>query len=214
MYKNLAQGRELDGDVLRQRRDLYATALGLILFHLAGAGLRDDAVLTTVPVHLARPEVLYWAAFAALLYFLFRYWMVAPSALERFDQEWRLQTLGSGKYLGLLQRIAARYLENSNDVLNYVRAGMIPDFDLKARTIRWNQFQNLRRGGQPVIPGLVKARVGVSMIDDEFEVLQAARRRGFVRAVFFERTAMDIMAPYVIAFVAILFVIYSLLHNL
>ena len=52
------------------------------------------------------------------------------------------------------------------------------------------------------------------MIDDEFEVLQAARRRGFVRAVFFERTAMDIMAPYVIAFVAILFVIYSLLHNL
>lgn len=205
VYKNIARNRELEGDVLRQRRDLYATSLGLILFHLAGARLRDDAVLTTVPVHLTKPSVLYWAVWAALFYFLFRYWMVAPPAIARFKDEWRIQTLASKKYRQLVANYAARSIRVNDErkrALNLISSGSIPDYADGDPPIRWNDFKNLKNSANPTIAGIRGDTV--PFIESERDDLCAAKRRGFVRAIFLERTATDVIAPYILALLAVI----------
>jgi hypothetical protein len=202
VYKNIAKERELEGDVLRQRRDLYATSLGLILFHLAGARLRDDAVLTAVPVHLARPDVLYWAAWAAMFYFLFRYWMVAPAIVARFQEEWRIQTLASKKYRQLVIEYASHCTQDSSKISHYVSSGVIPNYASQHPYIQWNDLRNLRNWPLSSAVGPIQATT-VQLSEHELESLRAAVRRGFVRAVFFERTASDVIAPYLVAAIAI-----------
>lgn len=90
--KNIAKREDIDPGVLRQRRDFYAIAIGLLLFNLAGGHLNPDATFATLlPIKFAVPQVLFWAAWFGFGYFLWRFWLMEPNGLDQFWKEVGLQ---------------------------------------------------------------------------------------------------------------------------
>lgn len=90
--KNIANRQDIDSGTLRQRRDFYAFGIGLLLFNLAGGYLSPDAAqVTLLPIKFSNPEILYWVAWGGFVYFLWRFWLMAPPAWRQFAQEIGLQ---------------------------------------------------------------------------------------------------------------------------
>lgn len=59
-----------------ERRNLFVTSAGFVLFELAGGEIKDDVVLIqVVNVEFQRPDVLAVAAWIVLFWFAYRYWV-------------------------------------------------------------------------------------------------------------------------------------------
>jgi hypothetical protein len=95
----------MPADVLRQRRDLYALAIGLELYNLAGGKLvADTAFGSLLPLSLSDPHYLLAAAWIGFFYFWFRFWLISevkPFGAFVSDVRWQ-----AGDSL-IVRRIAA-----------------------------------------------------------------------------------------------------------
>lgn len=77
--KNLAGRTDIDGGVLRQRRDFYAIAIGLLLFQLAQGSVEHTNTLGgMLPLKFENPCWFLWAAWVGFFYFMLRYQLMAP----------------------------------------------------------------------------------------------------------------------------------------
>ena len=69
-------------DVLRQRRNLIAVAVGLTLYEISGGQPKDTPTFMGL-VNFSNPDVLIYFAWLTLLYFTWRYWIhTAPHRLR------------------------------------------------------------------------------------------------------------------------------------
>ncbi|WP_159016601.1 hypothetical protein [Cognatiluteimonas profundi] len=107
--RNLANRSDIPADVLRQRRDLYSLAIGLLLFNLARGGFVDQAAVGSVfSVHLGRPIYILAAAWVGFFYFWMRFWLISeegPYDSYLYDVKWQA---GDSK---AIRRIAASFVE-------------------------------------------------------------------------------------------------------
>lgn len=216
-FKNLFKERELGGDLLRQRRDFYAISLGLILFHLAGGMMKDTATLSTLPVKLAHPQVLYWSAWVSFAYFGWRYWVLDPGSWDRFREEWDRQSRASTEF----RRLCERWLKvcdptdqnavaQATDLLAQYRPlfpavkGDVP--------VELTQMWHLTSHR----PEAVRPPLRTSVRPEDLGPLRRAKRRGFLRAILLERTATDLLLPYMMGAAAIIVSIITTLtgHSL
>lgn len=79
--RNIAGREDIASDALRQRRDLYAIAIGLCIYNLAGGYvLTDTTVASIIPVKLAHPWVVLAAAWLGFGYFWWRFWLISGPA--------------------------------------------------------------------------------------------------------------------------------------
>ncbi len=203
-FKNLCKDRELTGDLLRQRRDFYAISLGLILFHLAGGGMRDSATLSAMPVKLLHPAVLYWSAWVSFVYFAWRFWVLDPGSVTRFRQEWNRQARATGAF----HRLCLEWMkecvggkaqtEEIRSLLSHAR----PPFPhiAEGAHVDFHEFESLQEGGHHFI----KQVSSVTVKRKDLWRLRVARAFGFLRAIFLERTASDLLLPYVLGGAAII----------
>lgn len=78
--KNTLNRQDVPADVLRQRRDLFATSFILLLFYIAGGHLPDTASATGLAfgIKFDRPWILLAAIWVAHLYFWLRFWLLSP----------------------------------------------------------------------------------------------------------------------------------------
>lgn len=203
-FKNLCNGRELDGDLLRQRRDFYAISLALIVFHLAGGGMRDSATLSTLPVKLAHPEVLYWSAWVSFAYFAWRFWVLDPGCLARFKEEWERQSRVTHDYYRVCLMWAKRGASDGT-VEQRLRGVLVknrPAFPEIAEGIPVSLYE-LRS----LLSDKTYYQDGVTATpieEQEIRMLRIAKARGLLRALFLERTASDLILPYVLGGLAVL----------
>lgn len=203
-FKNLCEGRELAGDLLRQRRDFYAISLGLILFHLAGGVMKDTATLSTLPATLAHPQVLYWSAWVSFAYFAWRYSVLVPDCGKRFREEWRRQARASHTFHLVCLRWARRCtagkakLQRLTEQLAHSRPEL-PDASEGVR-VDLDALWSLYTGEllETVNPHSV-----TTVEKEDIPSLRIARLVGFIRAIFLERTASDLILPYVTGAAAI-----------
>lgn len=107
--RNLAARDDIPADALRQRRDLYALAIGLFLYDLAGGHLKAETAFGSVlPVALSDPHYLLTAAWVGLFYFWFRFWLVSEARpIRDFMEDVRWQAGDSQT----IRRIAAEVVD-------------------------------------------------------------------------------------------------------
>jgi len=87
--RNIAGRKDIAADALRQRRDLYALAIGLTVFHCAGGTISAGASFGGIlPVSLARPWVFEVAAWIGFFYFWIRFWLISEGKpFEDFKED-------------------------------------------------------------------------------------------------------------------------------
>lgn len=80
-------GANVRHDIDKERRDLYAVSLVLLIYQLAGGSLHDVSITPIGSVRFGAPEVLVTAAWASYAYFLWRFWLAAQGAWGRFRDD-------------------------------------------------------------------------------------------------------------------------------
>ncbi len=85
--KTTEELKENRGDYfIRQRRNLFSLSVGLTIFELAGGDIVGFTVLAG-SLEVARPVVIYIAAYIGLIYFAWRYWRFAPPLWQKLKQD-------------------------------------------------------------------------------------------------------------------------------
>lgn len=108
--KNLARRRFKDDEIKKQRVALVSLSLVLLIYALAGGGMKSQVTLLNLPIEFKRPLVLLWSAWVIWGYFLYRYVLVTSSPWSLFLEEVRLRAIGDKKVLALC-RLALPRLE-------------------------------------------------------------------------------------------------------
>ncbi len=220
IHRNLIkEGRELDGDLLRQRRNVYATSLGLIVYHVAGGRLGANGEFAALRIHFTRPEWLYVIAIVALVYFLYRYWVVDPGCIARFKEEWMVQTRLTRPYWNASQRvgrtpdaqIAIRRSQRDARGNDWsARLDFVDGIGWRVEALTPATAEDpYQSGGFALLTG-DRERLGDALVNER-TVLASARRRGFARAIVLERSFTDLIAPYGIAAIALIVCAWSAL---
>lgn len=200
----LAKFADIEAGVLRQRRDLYAVSIALAIFHLAGGNLTDQASQSVLQFRLDRPWVLVISAWVGFAYFLYRYWLLAPSWSEiasRLRTESGLQARATDTFHKLA---IANLRTNGRDhgQAEVVRAAIERREYLPSYTDNTGGVQ-LHYAGLPNLTetATMSSHVAGSVHLSEADValLQNARRQGRFRAITRERTFTDYLLPYVFA---------------
>ena len=217
--KNLANRLDIAPDALRQRRDLYALAIGLTLFNVAGGKIAANTSFgSLLPLTLERPYVFLIAAWLGFFYFWFRFWLVTdarPFADYLEDVTWQA---GASKQV---RAIAAKFATRGPN--GESQAGDLLKSDGFVPKIFWESHEGKRR-----VPGLSlngisqrryrdgyrQATVTAGPADcwiakEDLPAFRAGWRRGFFRAMLRERTFTDYTLPHL---VAICTVIIGLVH--
>lgn len=213
--RNIANRKDIEPDALRQRRDLYALAIGLVIFNLAGGHVSDAGTVgNLIPVKLRYPQVILLVAWLGFFYFWIRFWLVSeakPWADFVEDAMWQAGHSKGGRKLaaGLAhasvswgtERTAA---QNADAILN--PNGPVPRFHVE----RWKPILDLNQ------IGVRAARNGQAASNEHYgglHVLEApAQRRtfwwayllGFYRATFRERSFSDNTMPHLFAIFTVL----------
>jgi hypothetical protein len=166
--------------------------------------MRDSATLSTLPVKLAHPEVLYWSAWVSFAYFAWRFWVLDPGSLGRFKEEWRRQAKASRAFHSLCLIWVGRGAAGKN-AIEQIRANLAtarPEFpSISAGVpVDFGVLETVSNG-RPV--RFLEARQVATQRTDLWR-LRFAWTLGFVRAIFLERTASDLILPYVLGVFAVL----------
>lgn len=208
--KIVTKGRELEGDLLRQRRDVYVTSLALIIFQIAGGNLKPEGVLAAVHIQFAHPHRLYYIAIAALVYFVYRYWVVAPDWFERYKEEAYNQSRVLDDWIEASRGyLKPRIPEDKwSEAENYLRQRYSMEFRYTPDHGYSPQSHSLRH---PTDFSAIRASFPSSRNPpkssdpsaEEQRKLMRARRIGFLRAIVLERTVTDLFLPYVVAGIAL-----------
>ncbi|MGB0132873.1 hypothetical protein, partial [Dokdonella sp.] len=102
-------------DLDRRRRDLYAISLGLLLFNLAGGSLGSSTSTLFGTIHLSSPEVLGWGAWAAWVYFLWRFSLAAEPIWGLYLDDVDGEIEHSRRYGAYMQVLFDGYLRLINE---------------------------------------------------------------------------------------------------
>lgn len=213
--RNIANRKDIEADALRQRRDLYALAIGLVIFNLAGGHVVDAGTVgNLIPVKLKYPQVVLAVAWLGFFYFWIRFWLVSeakPWGDFVEDARWQAGHSRAGRKLaaGLAnasvswgnERSAA---QNADAVRN--PNGPVPRFYLE----RWKPIIDLNQIGTRA------PRNGQGASNEHYGGLHhletASQRRafwsayllGFFRATFRERSFSDNTLPHIFAVFTVL----------
>ena len=206
--KNLGNRPDIESGVLRQRRDLYAVSIALVVFYLAGGKIGSDARLVGVfATHFDRPWVLLGALWAGWAYFLFRLSLMKslPEGWADYveDSHWQRGETRAAKRLARL--MASSGYENEVD--HVMRVGFLPQLlmsdkrrvDLSTmRPFRSDESGPKGRCDERMVP-----QTNFEVDDVNSGAFWAAIYGGYVRAIVYERSFSDYVLPYIVAFFAV-----------
>jgi hypothetical protein len=193
-------------DVLRQRRDFYAIALGLLLFELARGYIQKDANFPgLLPVRFANPCWFLWAAWAGFAYFFVRYHMLSPSNPWHMYREDAHGQAGDTKAVRKIAASKATDPGEQRDLLN--PAGHVPKLEFGNKTVRISLNALMRHriynfNGNHT----VKHFAGGSTFDltaRERRIVTGAMLWGYLAALWRERTFTDYLLPYVVGIITV-----------
>ena len=116
-------------DADRQRRDLYAISLGLLLFNLAGGSLDAAASTFFGSIHIARPWMIGVGAWLAWAYFLWRFWLAARPIWNSFLDDIDLEVHTSRRYGAFCSSIFSGFADLSREAVNEGRVAWIGNLE-------------------------------------------------------------------------------------
>lgn len=205
--KNIANRGDIRPDALRQRRDLYALSIGLLLFNLAGGKVAANTSFGSIlPIALERPWWLLLAAWTGFAYFWFRFSLVSeirPMGAFLQDIAWQAGDTAT------IRRLAIKLAKGAVDPYSgqKVEAAIGPP-DGCVPKLSWSAGKplldlcGLTSKGQGAGENKVPASFGMSEIEIPPEDRLAIIRVGLisiVRAVLRERTFTDYTLPHLFA---------------
>lgn len=214
--RNLGNRKDIQPDALRQRRDLYAIAIGLMLFYAAGGGFSQDAnVGSMFAVHLKRPGFILWAAWAGLIYFWWRFWLITEARPMRDffeDVDWQ-----AGDTV-MVRRITQKYVSNVHSISGEENAKEIvlpgqhvPKIAWKGLTLNLS-LAHLRRRRSDDSP----KSYGPHQVELESKDRAALWRAWLLsvpRGAWFERSFTDYTLPHLFALATMGVATWACLHG-
>ena len=202
----------MDLELHRQRRNLIGIALALIVFDVAGGDVKEVTFLNG-GVSLANPELLIALSYLALAYALWRYWLyVRPEhkkltdlVRNKFESLPEYRALVDPKIDAFNKKSGVEESESHKDF-----ASDTPEKEVQIDT---------------EIVGNIFSRKLVLSVDNprgdfhpDREILpipnfayERMRASAWVRIVFGEKSFSDLFVPYLLAFFAVLGLLYRVL---
>ncbi|NUO74592.1 MAG: hypothetical protein HOQ32_01120 [Lysobacter sp.] len=222
--KNLARRADIESGVLRQRRDFYAIAIGLLLFQLAHGSIEHaNTIGGMLPLKFDNPCWFLWSAWIGFAYFLLRYRLMAPpSPFGMWGEEALLQ---AGNTM-IVRKIAATFISHPGD--DYTtgkrraellsRAGPIPKIVFKGFLVDLD-LQNLTRGGAAagvesggILASYVKSLDNKLTFSQQLLIL-ACVLFGWLTAIWREHSFTDYCLPYLFGLFTIVVAIFRWLSG-
>jgi hypothetical protein len=214
--RNIANRTDIQPDALRQRRDFYAIAIGLMLFYAAGGGFSQDANIGSMfAVHLKRPEFILGAAWVGFAYFWFRFWLITeakPFVDFAQDAKWQAEDSSTVRRIaskhvtrqtsGEPEDLAQAILQPGNYVPKIVWKGLTPHL----------QLMHLRRKRGDDFPKTFGPNV-VELDSKERAAIWRASLLGYPKAMWWERSFTDYTAPHLFALLTVGVMIWACLHG-
>jgi hypothetical protein len=218
--KNLSNRGDLEADELRQRRDLYAIAIGLLLFYAAGGNFLSDASVGSLfSVHLKRPEFVLAAAWIGFAYFWWRFWLISrvrPWGDYIEDVRWQA---GDSP---IARKVAAKYVTGYERHPLEMQVSEVTGREGPVPMIRWVGFVPLLDLSftQRRAPSKNESRMGRMLGGDGVEVnsrdrwaLRWAWLRAFGKAAVRERAFSDYTAPHLFALLTVAVSVGAIAHR-
>ncbi|MEN5118732.1 hypothetical protein ABE488_15575 [Luteimonas sp. TWI662] len=205
--RNIAGRGDIEPDALRQRRDMYVLAIGLLVFNLAGGTVGTETSFSgMLPVKLRHPWVLIAAAWVGFYYFWFRFWLVSQvRPLGAFIED-ILWQVGDRRDV---RRLAGRFAwETVGHTAEERRArierprGPIPRIKFAGMVPRLSLFSMTNGGGAGTSAHYGPDDIEISGRDRW--VLWKALASGPWRAAAYERTFTDYTLPHIFAIATVL----------
>ena len=205
--RNLAGREDIPPDALRQRRDMYVLAIGLLLYNLAGGRLVDKTTVGgLLPVSLESPWLLLCAAWAGFFYFWFRFWLISEvPALSQFREEahWQGADVAAIRKIAAEQAEAAQGRPKEEGRRAFLKKdGPVPKVLFKgwAPWLRLRDLRSSRKGTHYVLP----FGPDYELRGWELAVFWRSWLLAYPKAVVRERTFTDYLLPHLFAFVTLL----------
>lgn len=219
--RNIAARDDIAPDALRQRRDLYALAIGLCIYNLAGGYvLTDTTVASIIPVKLSHPWVVLLAAWTGFAYFWWRFWLISearPFADFHDDAMWQAGNSRAGRTLAAEFADTTSYFGNEQGAAQNAESlkqprGPIPKYKLERRQPTVD-LTDLRYHGK-------NQSVLTQSYGPVITVGKGYRMRfwwvfvlGYARATYRERAFSDYTAPHLFAmFTALTGIWHAVVH--
>lgn len=204
--KNIANRPDIQPDALRQRRDLYALSIGLMLFNLAGGKIAANTAFgSLLPISIERPWLLLCAAWLGFFYFWFRFWLVSDAKpFGDFFEDVRWQTGNTRQ----VRTIAAKFVAGGpNEALNESMRDQVRSSDGPVPRITWEGIvpilglntvtSRADRGAGCAYVTLGSNRNAVG--DEDCVAFWKGLWTGFFRAILRERAFTDYTLPHLVA---------------
>ena len=220
--RNIANRQDIAADALRQRRDLYALAIGLTIFHLAGGTISANTSFGSIlPVSLARPWVFEAAAWLGFLYFWIRFWLISegkPFDDFKEDARWQAGDLQSTRKLASRFALATAPRHDAEESAAAIRApgGPVPRISIlngKPNISLESLLRRRARAGDHV--SYHTYGEGANRIPrEELMGFWLSWARGWFYATFRERSFTDYTLPHLFALTTVGVGIFSLARRL
>lgn len=208
--RNIADRKDIEADVLRQRRDLYAIAIGLAIYNLAGGYVAESTTLGILPMRLSHPWVVLAAAWLGLAYFWWRFWLISevkPFGAFHEDAMWQAGHSRIGRELAGRHASPTQFYNtpartsDENRVLIAAPTGPVPRYSIPGFKPTVNLME-LHRDAVAAKRTVLAESYGLGPI--EFPEGQRARAwrvllTGYWRAIWRERAFSDYTAPHLFA---------------
>ncbi|WP_188444714.1 hypothetical protein [Pseudoxanthomonas indica] len=198
---------------MRQRRDLYAIAIGLCIYNLAGGYVQSDTtVASIIPVKLSHPWVVLLAAWIGFAYFWWRFWLVSeaqPIADFHQDATWQAGNSRAGRELAAEHAGPTQLYGNArsaDESAAQIRTptGPIAIFSLE----KWKpslSLADLRYNGKKETRLTESFGTSTTPLDRRYwPRFWHVYLLGYVRAMYRERAFSDYTAPHLFAVFTVL----------
>lgn len=210
--RNIAGREDIAPDALRQRRDLYAIAIGLCIYNLAGGYvLTDTTVASIIPVKLSRPWVVLAAAWLGFAYFWWRFWLISearPFADFHDDAMWQAGNSRAGRVLAAEFADTTSHFGNQQDAARNAESikqsrGPIPKFKIDSGRPTVD-LTDLRYHGKNQSV-LTQSYGPVVTVGDGYRLrFWRVFLAGYLRALYRERAFSDYTVPHLFAVFTVL----------
>ena len=213
--RNIANRKDIEPDALRQRRDLYALAIGLVIFNLAGGHVVDAGTVgNLIPVKLKYPQIILVVAWLGFFYFWIRFWLVSEAKpWDDFmeDARWQAGHSRIGRRLASSVATASSNWGQERTPAQNAASLLDPNGPVPAYFLdRWKPTINLDqigrkapRNGVGVSNEFYGGRHKLKARRDVF-TFWAAYLLGILRATYRERSFSDNSLPHFFAMFTVL----------
>ena len=213
--RNIMGNEDMPAGALRQRRDLYAMAIGLTIYYLAGGELVESAQQGIIGMKLSRPWVILAAAWVGYFYFMVRLslWKTFEEALSDFATEARQQALFARPLREALKSLLPEENRDSASVVQSIDAGYLPNYSFEEdgvavnlKKFHWTIADQAEPAG-----GRTHHHAGVHKLPPEAQkAYKSQLRRAWFTAMFREHSFTNYLLPYCFALVPLFLGIYDL----